>query len=334
MKAVVLYGPRNVAVGELPQPAVGAGDVCIRVSYCGICGSDLHKFEGKKNTHPVRYPVALGHEISGVVCAVGENVKGFREGDRVTADPNWSCGKGRYCQAGKPSFCENARGVVKGMAQFISVPEENVYHLPDGLSLRDAALTEPLACCLHGMDLLGVRQGESVALVGLGAIGLIMLQLLRKTGAGHITVVEYLEEKRALALESGADEFICSKNEEELRSYLQTPSADRVIECVGRGEAQQIALAAADKGATVVLFGVSDAAETLPVSFYDAFTKELTIKTSFVNPHTTARAVALLAAGALDTERIFSKELTMEEAAEEIRAPRHTRVGKVLVKID
>ncbi|MBR4768277.1 MAG: zinc-dependent alcohol dehydrogenase family protein, partial [Lachnospiraceae bacterium] len=295
MKAVVLYGPHNVAVGELPEPPLGAGDVRIRVAYCGICGSDLHKFEGKANTHPIRYPVALGHEISGVVAAVGENVTNFRPGDRVTADPNWSCGKCRYCRAGKPSFCERARGVVKGMAEYVSVPEENVYALPDNLSLRDAALAEPLACCLHGIDLLDVRQGERVVLVGLGAIGLIMMQLLRRTGAASITVVEYAAEKRELALSLGATEFVCSKDEEALERYLKTPSGDKVIECVGRGAAQQIALSAADKGATVVLFGVSDAAEKLPVSFYDAFAKELTIKTSFVNPHTTARAVALLA---------------------------------------
>ena len=98
MKAVVLYGPQNVALGELPTPQMKETDVCVRVAYCGICGSDLHKFEGKANTHPIRYPVALGHEISGVVAAVGENVTNFRVGDRVTADPNWSCGKCRYCR--------------------------------------------------------------------------------------------------------------------------------------------------------------------------------------------------------------------------------------------
>jgi len=152
MKAVVLYGPHQVDVGELPVPPLGEGDVQVRVAYCGLCGSDFHKVEGKKNTHPVRYPVALGHEISGVVAAVGENVRAFKVGDRVTVDPNWSCGKCRYCKAGKSSFCENGRGVVKGIAEFVVSPEENVYRLPDSLPLRAAALTEPVACCLRGMD--------------------------------------------------------------------------------------------------------------------------------------------------------------------------------------
>lgn len=334
MKAVVLYGPHNVAVGDLPCPPLGAGDVKVRVAYCGLCGSDFHKVAGKKNTHPVRYPVALGHEISGVVAEVGENVKEFRVGDRVTVDPNWSCGKCRYCKEGKTSFCENGRGVVKGLAEFVVSPEENVYHLPDTLPLRSAALAEPVACCLRGMDLLDVRQGESVALVGFGAIGAIMLQLLRNAGAGEIAVVEYNEEKRALATEMGADFFIPSSDAEAIERYAETHIVDKVIECVGNGAAQNTALKIAGKGATVVMFGVADSSATTEVSFYDAFVKELTIKTSFVNPHTTGRAVRLLASGALDVERILSAEIDMEAAAEEFLAPTLSRRGKVLVGVD
>lgn len=334
MKAVILYGPHEVGVGELPKPPVRENDVCVKVAYCGICGSDFHKFEGKKNTHPIRYPVALGHEISGIVAEVGAAVTEFRPGDRVTVDPNWSCGKCRYCKAGKPSFCENARGVVKGMAEFVVSPEENVYHLPDTLGLREAALTEPLSCCLHGVDLLDVKQGERVALVGFGAIGAMMLQLLRSAGAGEITVVEYREEKREQALELGAARFIPSEDAEAVEAYAKETPADKVIECVGRAAAQDTALRIAGKGATVVFFGVADSAEKLPVSFYDAFSKELTIKTSFVNPHTTARAVELLNSGLLRTDRIICAEIDMEQAAEEIRHPKFSRGGKVLVRVN
>lgn len=333
MKALVLYGPRNVGVGELPVAPLGDGDVRIRVAYCGICGSDLHKYQGKKNTHPVKYPVALGHEISGVVEEVGKAVRDFVPGDRVTADPNWSCGGCRWCRAGKPSFCENARGVVKGMAELVTCPAENVYHIPDSLSLRFAALAEPVSCCLHGMDLLGVRQGESVALIGFGAIGAIMLSLLKNSGAGEITVIEYREERRELALKMGADRFVCSADSEALERFAAESGAERVMECVGLGVTQQIALKVASKGATVVMFGVADSEETVPVSFYDAFTKELTVKTSFVNPHTTQRAVRLLASGLLKEEDLVFAEISLEEAAEEIRSPRLVKGGKVLVKI-
>lgn len=334
MKAVVLYGPHRVEIGELPQPTLAAGDVRVRVAYCGLCGSDFHKVEGKKNTHPVHYPVALGHEISGVVTEVGEHVREFRVGDRVTVDPNWSCGKCRYCKAGKPSFCQNGRGVVKGLAEYVTAPEENVYRLPDALSLRTAALTEPLACCLHGMDLLDVRQGERVVLVGFGAIGAIMLQLLRNAGAGEIAVIEYQESRRAAAMSLGADYFFASEDEASIEEYTKDRVVDKVMECVGRCEAQEIALQVAGRGATVVLFGVADSAAKTSVSFYDAFSKELTVKTSYINPHTTERAVRVLASGRLNAEKIISAEISMEEAVREFHTPQYSRRGKVLVRVN
>ncbi|MBE6703049.1 MAG: L-threonine dehydrogenase [Ruminococcaceae bacterium] len=334
MKAVILNGPGNVTVGEFPTPTPKAGEVRVRVAFCGICGSDFHKVAGKKNTHPVRYPVPLGHEISGVVESVGEGVAAFRPGDRVTVDPNWSCGKCYYCKNGQTSFCENGRGVVKGMAEFVVSPEENVYLLPDGLSLRDAALCEPLACCLRGMDLLDIHQGERVALIGLGAIGTIMLQLIRRAGAGEVLVIDANEARRETAMALGATLFLSAGDGAAIADYAKTHPVGRVIECVGVGPAQETALEVAGKGATVVMFGVSDSAAKLPISLYDAFCKELTIKTSFVNPHTTDRALQLLATGLLETDKIIAGELSMEEAAAEMLSPTLSRKGKALVRID
>ena len=334
MKAVILNGPGNVSVGEFSTPVPKAGEVRVRVAFCGICGSDFHKVAGKKNTHPVRYPVPLGHEISGVVESVGEGVTAFHPGDRVTVDPNWSCGKCYYCKNGQPSFCEHGRGVVKGMAEYVVSPEENVYHLPEGLSLRDAALCEPLACCLRGIDLLGIRHGERVALIGLGAIGTIMLQLIKAAGAGEVLVIDANEARRETAMALGATGFLPAQDGAAIAEYAKTHPVHRVIECVGVGPAQETALEVAGKGATVVMFGVSDSAAKLPISLYDAFCKELTIKTSFVNPHTTERAVQVLAAGLLNTDAVIAGELSMEEAAAEMLSPRLTRQGKVLVRID
>ena len=334
MKAVVLYGPGNVAVGDLPIKELGAGEVRVKVAYCGICGSDHHKVEGKKNTRKVTYPVALGHEIAGTVEAVGEGVTEFKAGDRVTVDPNWGCGKCEFCKRGQRSYCQNSRGVVKGMAEYINAPVENVYALPDSLSLRDAALAEPVSCCLRGADLLGVRHGERVCLVGLGAIGAIMIQLIKSAGAGEIIVIEYDESKESLAKELGADVFICSKDEAKIEEYASKHNVDKVIECVGNTSAQVSALNVAGRGATVVMFGVADSAKTTPISLYDAFIKELTIKTSYVNPYTTERAIRVLSSGMLDTSKIIYRELTMEEAAEEFMSPKLSRFGKLLVKID
>lgn len=334
MKAVVLYGPKQVGYGDLPELPLKQGEVRVKAAYCGICGSDFHKVAGKANTRAITYPVALGHEMAGVVAEVGEGVTDLKVGDRVTVDPNWSCKKCYYCKSGKTSLCQNSRGVVKGMAEYVVSPQENVYKIPDHLSLRHAALTEPVACCLRGLDLLEMKSGERVALVGFGAIGAIMLDLLKKGGAGEIAVIEYNEARRDLAMEMGATVFFNSQDTEAIEKYAKENPVDRVIECVGKASAQQTALNVAGKGATVVMFGVSDAAERLSLSVYDAFIKELTIRTSFVNPHTTERAVRLLASGVIDAERIIAKVLTMEEAVEEFNAPKYSRLGKVLVKVD
>lgn len=334
MKAVILYAPGDVRLGDLPKPAVGSEDVCVKVAYCGICGSDFHKAAGKEYIHAVEYPFALGHEVSGVITEVGDCVTAFHVGDRVTVDPGWSCGECYYCRAGKPTFCENARGVVNGMAEYFVAPARNVHPLPQKLGMRTAALAEPLSCCLRGVDLLDVHAGERVALIGFGAIGAIMLRLLRSSGAGEIVVIEYNPARREAALAGGADVFLCSQNESEVAAYAAQNPIDRVIECVGIPAAQESALAVAGKGATVVMFGVPDSKKRVPVSFYDAFAKELTIKTSFLNPNTIGRALQLLAREDFGADKIIHTVISMKEAAEEFNAPHHTRCGKVLVEID
>lgn len=334
MEAIVLYGKGDAHLAEFPEPIVLPNTVKVAVSYCGICGSDFHKYEGKKNTHPIHYPVPLGHEISGHIVEIGSAVTGFKVGDRVTVDPNWSCGHCSFCKKGMSHFCEHARGVVKGMAQYVVSPQENVYHLPDKLNLRTAALAEPVSCCVHGLDMLGIRPGEKAAIVGYGAIGCIMLQMILHAGATEVTVIESNEEKREHALQMGASRFIGAGDTEALRALSEGAAIDKVMECVGTPSAQKTALEVAGKGATVVLFGVSSEDATLPFSGYMAFTKELTIKSSFVNPLSMTRAIAILAAGVIDPDEVISQVLGMEEVEEELKTRTYSRMGKVLVKVD
>lgn len=335
MKAVVLYGPKDVRVTDFPESPLADDGVKVAVSYCGLCGTDFHKFEGKAGSRPVTYPVPLGHEASGIVVETGKDVKGFKKGDRVTVDPNWSCGYCRYCKNGKSHLCENSRGVVKGMAQYICPPQENVYHIPDSLSLLDASLAEPLACCLHGVDLLDVKLGETVAIVGMGAIGQLMLQLCKHTSAANIVVVEPVEEKRETAMELGATLFINPKTEDVSEALRKANIAgiDKVLECGGLSVTAQTALSIADRGATVVLFGVASPDTILPVNQYDIFYKELVIKTSYINPATTDRAIALLSSGAIDTKAAISLVIEPEELVEELQSRKYSRLGKVVVRV-
>ena len=334
MKAAVLRGPMDVKIEQFPEPLMKDDCVKIAVAYCGLCGTDFHKFAGKSGSRPVTYPVPLGHEASGVVVEIGKDVSHFKVGDRVTVDPNWSCGKCHWCHKGKRHLCKNSRGVVKGMAEFICPPEENVYHIPDGLSLRDAALAEPLSCCLHGVDLLNVKMGGVIVLIGMGAIGLMMLQLCVKASAGKVIVIEPIEEKRETALKMGASLFINPQKEDVTKVIRENgiECVDKVLECVGLVSTAELALEVADPGATVVLFGVSDNGAILPVDLYKAFTKELTIKTSYVNPGTMPAAIDLLEKKAIEMDG-FIQEIALEQLPEELKTKTFSRKGKVVARI-
>lgn len=337
MKAIVLYGPRDVRITQdFPEPPLFDTSVKVAVSYCGLCGTDFHKYAGQAGSRPVTYPVPLGHEASGVVVQVGAAVTDFKVGDRVTVDPNWSCGHCYYCKNGKRHLCVNSKGVVKGMAQFICPPQENVYHVPDTLSLKAAALCEPLACCLHGVDLLDVLPGQTVAIVGFGAIGSLMLQLCRRAGAGKVVVIETEESKRESAMKLGATLFLNPKTDDLKRAIADAgiECVEKVIECGGLPVTAQIALDVAGRGATVVLFGVGTADAIVPLRQYEAFQKELTIKTSYINPYTTDRAISLLANGCIDIDAAIERVIRPEELPEELETRRYSRLGKVIVCIN
>lgn len=336
MKAAVLYGPQDLRITDFQEPALDSNSVKIKVHYCGICGTDFHKYEGKAGSRQIEYPVPLGHEVSGIVEAVGNKVTNFKAGDRVTADPNWSCGKCWYCKSGKRHLCDGSRGVVKGMAELICPPEENVYHIPDSLSLADAALTEPLSCCLHGVDILDIKLGETVCIIGLGAIGQLILQLCAKSAAARIIVVEPIESKREKAMHLGATLFINPKTE-NIHARLEEVGIeciDKIIECVGLPETAETAFNIAGKGATVVLFGVADPTAIVKFNPYEMFKKELIIKTSYINPNTTQRAIELLSKGSIDTCKIISKIIELDEFPEEISTRKFSKEGKVLVRIN
>ena len=174
---------------------------------------------------------------------------------------------------------------------------------------------------------------KNVCIVGYGAIGAMMMPLLRRAGAAKILVLELSEERRAMALSAGADYALSPTDTEKIEALCRELWITKVMECVGVTAAQETALQVAGFGATVVLFGVGNSDARLPLSTHAAFLKELVIKTSFINPHTMKRALALLACGALKKENVIAKVLSMQEGVAEFNAPQHTKAGKVLIKI-
>lgn len=330
MKAGYYTGDYGYEVRDIPERRPIADEVKIRVAWCGLCGTDIHKFQGKNGASVVIPPIILGHECSGIVTEVGPECKCFKVGDRVACDPSWGCGKCIWCQQGLPNFCLERHGVAKGFAEYVYPPEKNVYHIADTLDLEAAAFTEPLSCAVHGMDLIGIQSGKTVAMYGMGAIGSLMLQLIRLTGAAKIIVIEREAEKRRLALELGATMAI---SDQEIEEVAKQENIDYVIECIGLKSTMEQAIRIAGKYAKVLLFGLGDPEQPISFNQFEAYTKELSIYTSFLNPLCSERAVHLLESGQINTKKIISAKLTLEEMGEELKTLRYARKGKVLVSV-
>lgn len=338
MKSARFYKTHKLVVEDIPAREPSAHEIQIRVRFCGVCGTDVHIYEGAKGSAEVNPPVTLGHELSGDVSAVGVGVSRFRPGDRVCVDPNAYCGKCYYCANGKKHLCTHMVGLGTaadgGFAEYVTVPEELVFPIADGVSYEAAAMTEPISCCLHGMDLTQVRLGDTVMVVGTGNIGLIMVQLARHAGTATIIAVEPNPARLEKARQLGAD--ICiDPLHDDTGAVLRENGVcciDKVIDCAGRVDTNEYSVHWAGRGATVMLFGLTAPDECMRLKPFEVFQKELTIKGSFVNPDAFERAGRLLACGVVKTERIVSDIVPLDEIDSVFSQRLYARDGKVLIR--
>ncbi|MGZ8763722.1 MAG: zinc-dependent alcohol dehydrogenase [Acidimicrobiia bacterium] len=259
MRAAVYVGDRRVEVQERPVPEVGPHDVLLEVSHCGICGSDLHfVLEGWGRLGAIE-----GHEYTGRVAAVGSSVTGWTVGDVVVGGPSPRCGECEYCRAGRPSLC-SGRGAVGesddpwqgAFADYIKVPEAQLLRLPTGLSLRNAALAEPLAVALHGITRSGVQPGQRALVTGAGPIGALSVAALVAMGVTDVVVSEPAQSRRALCERLGARAV-----EPESLTTPASPNSlvdepfDVALECSGNAHAMEAALAQLKRTGVLVLVG-------------------------------------------------------------------------------
>jgi threonine dehydrogenase-like Zn-dependent dehydrogenase len=197
MKAVRLEATGQLYLRDVEKPVPGPDDLLVRIEACGICGTDRHLFLGE---FPAKPPVTLGHEFAGLVEAVGSGVTDFRPGMRITGDPNIACGRCPECQRGRVNLCRNLRAIGihrdGGFAEYVIVPQKQAFVLPADLDPLHGAFCEPLACCLHGVDLAAIDAGSSVVVLGGGVIGLLVVQLVRLAGATRVVLVTRSAEKR------------------------------------------------------------------------------------------------------------------------------------------
>lgn len=338
MKASRFLGNKTFAVTDLPTPHAGPGELVLRNQVCGVCGTDVHIYHGEPGSADVNPPVVLGHEYSGEVVEVGEGVPGFAVGDHVTVDPNIYCGHCAYCQNGKKQLCPSmeAIGVTRdgGFAQYSLIPASQAFKLEPTVPWEAAAMAEPLACCLHGIDLAGIQVGDKVCVVGGGAIGLLMVQLAKLSGASQIVLSEPNEKRRQVGLQLGANTALDPTRPDAQEAFAQVlgGGANVVIECVGNVPAVKSAFQFAGKGATVLLFSVPKVDATFDLPLFDVYKKELTIKGSFVNPDTHARAVALINSGKVDFDPIITHRFTLDQLPEAIAMQMSDASIKVVVE--
>ena len=338
MKAAVFYKKEDLRVEELPIPVIKKDEVLVRVRACGVCGTDVHIFSGDEGAAPTPAGTVLGHEFAGEIVEVGADVTGYAVGDIVSVDPNKLCGECSFCRGGLGHFCTAMRGIGTtengGFAEYCAAPVSQLCKYPAGTPFEAAAMTEPVSCCLHGIDLCGIKPGATVAVIGCGMIGLLMLQLAKLSGAGTLIAVEPIADKRAKAQDLGADYVLDPMNCDIPAAVAAiTPQVDVVIECVGKTATMQQAVDIAGCYSTVMLFGLTSPDAKMELKPFQLFKKEITVKASFINPYTFERAKALIGSGKIDVTSMIYARPSVEELPG-ILADKQARVaGKYVVML-
>lgn len=336
MRAVRLEAVGELRLREFEVGSPGPGDLLLRVEACGIDGTDRHILHGE---YPSALPVTLGHEFAGTVVLAGPGAT-VSMGARVTVDPNIACGDCRECRRGDVCLCPRrvALGVDLdgGLAEYALVPARQAYVLPAGMTAEWGALCEPLACCLHAIDLAAIRPGASVVVLGGGVIGQFMVQLARLAGATAIVLITRQAARRALAERLGATATLDPLAADVVSaltgvSGVVPGGADVVLECAGTVQTFEQSLALARRGGTVVIFGVAPQGAMARVSPFDVFARELRIVGSYLNPLTHGRAVELIASGRLDLDALITRRLSLVEVPAALAAPPEPGEVKAIV---
>ena len=337
MRSAVFYGKHDLRVEDQAIPTTGPQDVLIQVKACGVCGTDVHIYEGDPGAASVTPPTILGHEFSGVITEVGSEVSAYQVGDRVCIDPNWYCGNCPACKNGVAHYCENmlSYGVTLngGFAEYCAVNQRQVYKLGANTSFEQGAMVEPVACCLHGLDMCHIQPGHQVVVIGGGMIGLLMVQLAKLAGAAKVALLEPVEGKRQVGAQLGADVCIDPIHQDVKRTLAEAGMTwiNTVIECVGRPSTIEQAIDIAGNKAVVMMFGLTKPDETIAVKPFQICQKELELKASYINPYTQKRALDLIDSGRLDVTSMIAEVCGLEQLADVLNCPQLRAKGKFVI---
>jgi len=321
MRALLLSDYKKLSVVEMPVPDIGAGDVLVRVRACGICGSDIHGYDGSTGRRIP--PLVMGHEAAGVIERVGGAVGGFEAGDRVAFDSTVSCGACPFCRRGQINLCDNRTvlGVSTGeyrrhgaFAEYVAVPARILYKLPDALPFERAALLEAVSVAVHAVSRRVPAPGDTAVVVGSGMIGVLILQVLRAKGGARVIAVDLDPRKRALAIRMGSSHAIDPAERDvaaTVRELTGGRGADVSFEVVGHGDTLSSAIRCLRKGGTTVLVGNLSPKVELPLQ--DVVSREIDVLGSCASNGEFPESIELLARGTVNVDPIISLTAPLDE---------------------
>ncbi len=323
MKALLLSEYSRLDVADVPMPRPGPDDVLIKVEACGICGSDVHGYDGSSGRRIP--PLVMGHEASGVVAAPGANVKDLREGAHVTFDSTVYCGTCEYCKRGEMNLCQNRQvlGVSTAdfrregaFAEYVVVPRRIVYPLPDGLTFTDAAMVEPLSVAVHAVALSEVPKNGTALVVGAGMIGLLVLQALREAGCSVVIVSDIDDSRLQLAKDLGATTTVNAKSSdtaEEARRHTGGFGVDVALEAVGSTPTVRAAIESVRRGGTVTLIG--NVVPTVEIPLQTVVSRQIRLQGTAGSAGEYPECIEMLASGRINVKPLISMVAPLEEGA-------------------
>jgi L-iditol 2-dehydrogenase len=306
MTAAVLYGKEDVQIETVDVPAIGRGDVLVRVRAALTCGTDVKVFRRGYHARMIVPPALFGHELGGDIVAMGKDVRGFKMGQRVVAANSAPCGECFYCQHNLENLCEDLLFNNGAYAEYIRIPERivrrNMYEVPDHVSYQDAALVEPLACVLRGLEESGVRAGDTIAVIGLGPIGMMFVRLAKAVCNARVIAIGRRPQQLLRASRMGADETVLNCDGADVVGPVHAMTggrgADVVIEAVGLPEVWQLAIKLLRRGGVVNFFGGCPDGTNLSLDTNLLHYSELTCKASFHHtPALIKKALELVSRG-------------------------------------
>ncbi|CAI9628674.1 unnamed protein product [Alternaria burnsii] len=340
MRALQYSGPEKFAVETIDVPAIGDDDVLVKISACGVCGTDLHYHKGE---FLAKWPLIPGHEAAGTVAAIGKNVKNIAIGDRVAADALQPCLNCFYCTRRKTQLCENIIGyggnVPGGMAEYCRYPAKMVFPIGD-LPDLEAVLIEPAACAAHGIERMQMEVGSRVLLFGCGPTGILLAQLIKMNGAAHLTIASKAGPKLDLTQKLDiADAYvtISDENPSADMASLQTNNPygfDIVVEATGAPTVLEKAIEYVRKGGKLVVYGVYDESVKIAWSPFRIWENEITILASFCSMSHIPHVLEYVNAGRLKLGGIANKTYKIEQWEECLDAVRKQEVVKAAIVFD